>query len=126
MGIISIKSIDRYLRSKRISGKEPVGPSLLIELMMGFADDQLRQERAKYRPVNVYDKMRSSYYKLKRREILENNWASFRQSAGLKYEPMSEKAYEFMEQAMTDYAELLLTNQSNVTRVNTDNLNVNP
>jgi hypothetical protein len=41
-----------------------------------------------------------------RREILEKNWKEFRLSTGLKYEPMSDKAYEFMENAMEQYAEL--------------------
>lgn len=43
-----------------------------------------------------------------RREILEKNWKDFRLSTGLEYEPMSEKAYEFMENAMEQYAELRL------------------
>ena len=43
-----------------------------------------------------------------RREILEKNWKEFRLSTGLKYEPMSDKAYEFMENAMEQYAELRL------------------
>jgi hypothetical protein len=43
-----------------------------------------------------------------RREILEKNWKEFRLSTGLKYEPMSEKAYEFMENAMEQYAEFRL------------------
>ena len=43
-----------------------------------------------------------------RREILEKNWKEFRLSIGLKYEPMSEKAYEFMENAMEQYAEFRL------------------
>ena len=43
-----------------------------------------------------------------RREILEKNWKNFRLSTGLKYEPMSDKAYEFMENAMEQYAELRL------------------
>ena len=43
-----------------------------------------------------------------RREILEKNWKDFRLSTGLEYEPMSDKAYEFMENAMEQYAELLL------------------
>ena len=43
-----------------------------------------------------------------RREILEKNWKDFRLSTGLKYEPMSDKAYEFMENAMEQYAELRL------------------
>jgi hypothetical protein len=41
-------------------------------------------------------------------EILEKNWKEFRLSTGLKYEPMSDKAYEFMENAMEQYAELRL------------------
>lgn len=43
-----------------------------------------------------------------RREILEKNWKDFRLSTGLEYEPMSDKAYEFMENAMEHYAELRL------------------
>lgn len=43
-----------------------------------------------------------------RREILEKNWKDFRLSTGLEYEPMSDKAYEFMENAMEQYAELRL------------------
>lgn len=43
-----------------------------------------------------------------RREILEKNWKDFRLSTGLEYEPMSEKAYKFMENAMEQYAELRL------------------
>lgn len=43
-----------------------------------------------------------------RREILEKNWKDFRSSTGLEYEPMSDKAYEFMENAMEQYAELCL------------------
>jgi histidinol phosphatase-like PHP family hydrolase len=43
-----------------------------------------------------------------RREILEKNWKDFRVSTGLEYEPMSDKAYEFMENAMEQYAELRL------------------
>lgn len=43
-----------------------------------------------------------------RREILEKNWKDFRLSTGLDYEPMSDKAYEFMENAMEQYAELRL------------------
>jgi hypothetical protein len=43
-----------------------------------------------------------------RRKILEKNWKEFRLSTGLKYEPMSDKAYEFMENAMEQYAELRL------------------
>lgn len=45
-----------------------------------------------------------------RREILEKNWKDFRLSTGLEYEPMSEKAYKFMENAMEQYAELRLFN----------------
>ena len=43
-----------------------------------------------------------------RKEILEKNWKDFRLSTGLEYEPMSDKAYEFMENAMEQYAELRL------------------
>ena len=43
-----------------------------------------------------------------RREILEKNWKDFRLSSGLEYEPMTDKAYEFMENAMEQYAELRL------------------
>jgi hypothetical protein len=53
-----------------------------------------------------------------RREILEKNWKDFRLSTGLKYEPMSDKAYEFMENAMEQYVELRLggvVGQSEVT-----------
>ena len=48
-----------------------------------------------------------------RREILEKNWKDFRLSTGLEYEPMSDKAYEFMENAMEQYAELRLGAVSN-------------
>lgn len=43
-----------------------------------------------------------------RREILEKNWKDFILSTGLEYEPMSDKAYEYMENAMEQYAELRL------------------
>lgn len=49
-----------------------------------------------------------NYQIMTRREILEKNWKDFRLSTGLDYEPMSEKAYEFMENAMEQYAELRL------------------
>ena len=45
---------------------------------------------------------------MSRREILEKNWKDFRLSTGLEYEPMSDKAYEFMENAMEQYAEFRL------------------
>ena len=47
---------------------------------------------------------------MERKEILEKYWKSFRLVTGLKYEPMSEKAYEAMEAAMEEYAELRLAN----------------
>ena len=47
---------------------------------------------------------------MNRREILEKHWKSFRLGTGLIYEPMSEKAYESMEKAMEEYAELRLAN----------------
>lgn len=45
---------------------------------------------------------------MERKEILEKHWKSFRLGTGLNYEPMSEKAYEAMEMAMEEYAELRL------------------
>ena len=48
----------------------------------------------------------------KRKKILEKNWKDFRLSTGLEYEPMSDKAYEFIENAMEEYAELRLANVS--------------
>lgn len=50
----------------------------------------------------------NSKINMTRREILEKNWKDFRLSTGLEYEPMSDKAYEFMENAMEEYAELRL------------------
>lgn len=47
---------------------------------------------------------------MERKEILEKHWKSFRLGIGLNYEPMSEKAYEAMEMAMEEYAELRLSN----------------
>jgi len=47
---------------------------------------------------------------MERKDILEKHWKSFRLGTGLKYEPMSDKAYEEMEMAMEEYAELRLAN----------------
>lgn len=47
---------------------------------------------------------------MERKNILEKHWKSFRLGNGLRYEPMSEKAYEAMEMAMEEYAELRLAN----------------
>jgi hypothetical protein len=52
---------------------------------------------------------------MKRREILEKNWKSFRIGAGLQYEPMSEKAYEAMEMAMEEYVIFRLNSDNNRT-----------
>ena len=40
-----------------------------------------------------------------RREILEKHWTMFQLSIGNTYHPMSERAYEYMEAAMEEYAE---------------------
>ena len=40
----------------------------------------------------------------KKRQILEKHWKEFRLSIAQKYEPMSDKAYEFIENAMEEYA----------------------
>ena len=47
---------------------------------------------------------------MNRRKILEKHWKSFRLGTGLKYEPMSDKAYESMEMAMEEYTKLRLAN----------------
>lgn len=52
-----------------------------------------------------------------RREILEKNWKDFRLSTGLEYEPMSEKAYEYMENAMEQYAEFSTENALSIADV---------
>jgi len=67
---------------------------------------------------------------MKKREILEKHWKQFRFSAGLNYEPMSDNAYEQMENAMNEYAEfrlgdvtdLLFAWQKHVNNLNGDKL----
>lgn len=48
---------------------------------------------------------------IERRSVLEKYWRQFRITTGLRYEPMSEKAYEYFEMAMQEYAEILIKNQ---------------
>jgi hypothetical protein len=43
---------------------------------------------------------------MSRREILEKHWKNYLISVGLPYQPMSERAYEELEKAMEEYAEM--------------------
>jgi hypothetical protein len=42
-----------------------------------------------------------------KREILDKYWQQYRVSIGLQFEPMSEKAIEYFEKAMDEYAEII-------------------